>query len=61
MRPLSTINYHWKAAKSQDSILPHKHFNEQDHNFQRHAEFTLTEQPLKKQEHFPKEEKISRF
>ena len=60
-RPLSTINYYRKDAKPQASILAYKHFNKQNHNFQQHAEFTLTEQPLKKQEHFPKEEKISRF
>ena len=34
-----------------------KHFNEQSHNFQQYAEFTLIEQilkkqPLKKREHF---------
>ena len=42
-------------------------FNEQSHNFQQHAEFTLIEQikknkqPLKDQEHFYNEEKISGF
>ena len=42
------LNNHRKDAKSQASILPCKHFNEQNCNSQQHAEFTLTEQ-IKKQ------------
>ena len=45
-------NNHRKDAKSQASILACEHFNEQNHNFQQHAEFTLSKlknkQPLKK-------------
>ena len=37
-----------KDAKLQASILSWKHFNNQNHNFQQHAEFTLIEQ-IKKQ------------
>ena len=37
-----------KDAKSQASILACINFNEQNHNFQQHAEFTLIEQ-IKKQ------------
>ena len=42
------LKNHRKDAKSQASILACKHFNEQNHNFQQHAEFTLIEQ-IKKQ------------
>ena len=42
------LNNHWKDTKSQASILEHN-FNEQIHNFQKHAEFTLIEQIKKKQ------------
>ena len=42
------LNNDRKDAKSQASILACKHFNEQNHNFQQHAEFTLIEQ-IKKQ------------
>ena len=42
------LNNHRKDAKSQASILACKHFNEQNHNFQQHAEITLIEQ-IKKQ------------
>ena len=42
------LNNHRKDAKSQVSILACKHFNEQNHNFQQHAQFTLLEQ-IKKQ------------
>ena len=42
------LNTHRKDAKSQASILACKHFSEQNHNFQQHAEFTLIEQ-IKKQ------------
>ena len=42
------LNNHRKDAKSQASILACKHFNEKNHNFQQHAEFTLIQQ-LKKQ------------
>ena len=41
------LNNHWKDTKSQASILEHN-FNEQIHNFQKHAEFTLIEQIKKK-------------
>ena len=41
------LNNHWKDAKSQASILE-RNFNEQIHNFQQHAEFTLIEQIKKK-------------
>ena len=46
-----------KDAKSEASILACKHFNEQNHNFQQHAEFTFikqlkNKQSLKKQDHF---------
>ena len=37
------LNNHRKNAKSQASILACKHFNEQNHNFQEHTEFTLTD------------------
>ena len=41
------LNNHWKDAKSQASILE-RNFNEQIHNFQQYAEFTLIEQIKKK-------------
>ena len=50
-RNLSNISQwymHKKDAKSQVTILACKHFNEENHNFQQHAEFTLIEQ-FKKQ------------
>ena len=37
-----------KDAKLQDSILAGKYFNEQNHNFQQHAEFALIEQIKKR-------------
>ena len=37
------LNNHRKDAKSQALILVCKHFNEQNHKFQQHAEFTLIE------------------
>ena len=43
-----SLNDHRKDAKSQASILASKHFSKQNHNFQRHAEFTLIKQ-IKKQ------------
>ena len=42
------LNNHRKDTKSEASILACKHFNEQNHIFQQHAEFTLTER-IKKQ------------
>ena len=42
------LNNHRKDAKSQASILAFKHFSEQNHKYQQHAEFTLIEQ-IKKQ------------
>ena len=42
------LNNHRKDAKLGASILTCKHFSEQNHNFQQHAEFTLIEQ-IKKQ------------
>ena len=41
------LNNHKKDAKSQASILACKHFPKQNHNFQQHAEFTLTEKNKK--------------
>ena len=38
------LNNYWKDAKSEKSILVCKHFNESDHNVQKHPEFTLIEQ-----------------
>ena len=35
---------HWKDAKSKASIVECKHFSEQNHYFQQHAEFALIEQ-----------------
>ena len=37
------LNNYRKDHKSKASILAYKHFNEQNHNFQQHAEFTLIE------------------
>ena len=42
------LNNYGKNAKSEASILACKHFNEQNHDFQQHAEFSLIEQ-IKKQ------------
>ena len=42
------LNNHRKDAEWEASILACKHFNEQNHNFQQHAKFTLTDQ-IKKQ------------
>ena len=59
------LNNHRKDPKSQASFLACKHFNEENHSFQQHDKFTLIEQikkqPLKKQEYFQKEQKISGF
>ena len=41
-----------KDAKLQASILWWKHFNNQNHNFQQHAEFTLIEQIKKQRANF---------
>ena len=38
------LNNHRKDAKLHAQILVCKHFNEQNHNFRQHAEFTLLEQ-----------------
>ena len=45
------LNNHRKDAQSQKSILSCKHFNEPNHNFQQHAQFTLVKQinPTKKE------------
>ena len=37
----ANLNNHRKEVKSQASLLACKHFNEQNHNFQQHAQFTL--------------------
>ena len=42
------LNNHRKDTKSQASILACKHFSEQNHKYQQHAEFNLIEQ-IKKQ------------
>ena len=38
------LNNHKKDAKSEASILAGKHFNEQNHNFQKNAESILIDQ-----------------
>ena len=45
------LNIYRKDAQSQKSILACKHFNEPNHNFQQHAQFTLIKQinPTKKE------------
>ena len=45
------LNIYRKDAQSQKSILACKHFDEPNHNFQQHAQFTLIKQinPTKKE------------
>ena len=50
------LSDHRKDAKSQALILVCKYFNKQNHNFQKHAEFTLIEQIKSKQEHLRRRE-----
>ena len=48
--PLTSASKTIKNANSEKSILACKNFNEPDHNFHHHAEFTLIEQIRKETE-----------
>ena len=41
---MKTTNNHRKDAKLEKPILARNHFIESNHNFQKHAEYTLIEQ-----------------